>query len=219
MPLLAAVTKPSVTTPALLAPLTFKLVFVCPAFSRVPETAWWNTEVPLAALRRRGNKKGIKTFSQWHCREQMLLILKQLACTLLYSMRVERIITLTMSDTKICKRTVKCARVKISRRLFRYFSLSSFFFSSLSSSATQPPCFYLTPHKLVLYCLPQNRNSLFGALKLLWSPLSRQGSWFPFLFFLLFYSSFNVMAKVAENSRSHWTNTVNKMLAEGKESI
>lgn len=145
MPLLAAATEPSVTTLALLALFIFKLVFVCPAFSRVCETAWWNTEVQLAALRHRGNKKGIKTFTLWHYREQMLLILKQLAHTLLYSMRNERIITLIMSDTRICKHTQ--FNVKIVFNFLWSFSLSSFFFISvfLCHSAA---LFLLTAHKL-----------------------------------------------------------------------
>lgn len=50
---LAAASEPSVTTLALLALLTFKLVFVFPVFSWDSKVAWWNPGVAVSRHRQR----------------------------------------------------------------------------------------------------------------------------------------------------------------------
>lgn len=121
---------------ALLA-LTFKLVFVCPVFS---EAAWWNPEVWLTASRRRCSGLGIKKPLLCDTVEsRCLLMWTHLAHTVRYSQRNEGIITLIMSDTQICKHTLKCENF-ISCPLI-FLSVSVSLFIPTSSSPTQLSCF------------------------------------------------------------------------------
>lgn len=108
-----------------------------------------------------------------------LLMWKQLAHTVSYSKRNEGIIILIMSDTQICKHPQfnMCACENFISSPLIFLSVVLFLLISPSS----PPVGCLVPNSLpvstVLYCLPPNRNSLFGGLKLLRSPLSQHRSW------------------------------------------
>ena len=98
--------------------------------------------------------------------------------------------------------------------LENFLSLSPSFFLCLRLLPLGCPVSNSLPASAALYCLPQKRYSLFGGLKLLRSQLSRHYSWS--LSLLLFPpSSPNVMSEVAEDSRSRWTNTANKMASRG----
>lgn len=96
--------------------------FVCPVFSQVSEAAWWNIEVQLAASRHWGNRKGIKTFTLWHCWEQMPFDVKAIGS----AERNKNLIILIMSDSQICKHT------QFNMCAWENFSFSPLIFLTLS---------------------------------------------------------------------------------------
>lgn len=125
VPLLTAATEPSVTTPAGFVGSSYiqtPFFFVCPVFSQVSEAAWWNIEVQLAASRHWGNRKGIKTFTLWHCWEQMPFDVKAIGS----AERNKNLIILIMSDSQICKHT------QFNMCAWENFSFSPLIFLTLS---------------------------------------------------------------------------------------